>query len=81
MASMPGHASFGYLKKLFPSLFTKCDISSFHCDICELAKIHYTSFPLVLNKSPLPFMVIYFDVWGSISSPNFGWIRLVCYFY
>ena len=33
-----GHASFGYLKKLFPSLFAKSDISGFRCDICELAK-------------------------------------------
>ncbi|WVZ21044.1 hypothetical protein V8G54_008366 [Vigna mungo] len=27
-----GHASFSYLKKLFPLLFTKIDISVFHCD-------------------------------------------------
>ena len=59
-----GHASFGYLKKLFPSLFTKCDVSSLHCDVCELEKSHRTSFPLSLNKSPLPSMVIHFDVCG-----------------
>ncbi|RVW75605.1 Retrovirus-related Pol polyprotein from transposon RE1 [Vitis vinifera] len=46
-----GHASFGYLKKLFPSLFAKSDISGFRCDICELAKSHRVSFPLILNKS------------------------------
>nr|CAN65321.1 hypothetical protein VITISV_028038 [Vitis vinifera] len=51
-----GHASFGYLKKLFPSLFAKSDISYFHCDICELAKSHHASFSLILNKSPLHFM-------------------------
>ncbi|RVW66681.1 Retrovirus-related Pol polyprotein from transposon TNT 1-94 [Vitis vinifera] len=51
-----GHASFGYLKKLFPSLFAKSDISGFRCDICELAKSHRVSFPLILNKSPFPFM-------------------------
>ncbi|KAL5790617.1 hypothetical protein ACOSQ2_005505 [Xanthoceras sorbifolium] len=50
-----GHSSFGYLKKLFPSLFTKCDVSNFRCDICELAKSHRTSFPLSLNKSLVPF--------------------------
>jgi hypothetical protein len=50
-----GHASFGYLKKLFPSLFAKFDISSFHCDVCERAKSHRTSFQVCLNKSPLPF--------------------------
>ena len=57
-----GHASFGYLKKLFPSLFAKSDISYFHCDICELAKSHHASFSLILNKSPLHFMVIHSDV-------------------
>ena len=43
------------LKKLFSSLFTKCDVSSIHCDVCELVKNHHTSVPLSLNKSPLPF--------------------------
>ena len=33
-----GYASFGYLKKLFPSLFANSDISGFRCDICELTK-------------------------------------------
>ena len=28
-----GHASFGYLKKLFPSLLAKSDIFGFRCDI------------------------------------------------
>nr|CAN71679.1 hypothetical protein VITISV_015841 [Vitis vinifera] len=51
-----GHASFGYLKKLFPSLFAKSDISGFRCDICELAKSHRASFPLILNKILFPFM-------------------------
>ena len=57
-----GHAFFGYLKKLFPSLFAKRDISGFRCDICELAKSHRVSFLLILNKSPFPFMVIHSDV-------------------
>ena len=59
-----GHASFGYMKKLFPSLFANFDVSSFKCDVCELAKNHRASFPLTLNKSPVPFMIIHFDVWG-----------------
>ena len=59
-----GHASFGYLKKLFPSLFARSDVSGFCCDICELAKSHRASFLLILNKSPLTFMVIPSDVWG-----------------
>ena len=59
-----GHASFGYMKKLFPSLFANFDVSSFKCDVCELAKIHRASFPLTMNKSPVPFMIIHSNVWG-----------------
>nr|CAN83332.1 hypothetical protein VITISV_025235 [Vitis vinifera] len=70
-----GHASFGYLKKLFPSLFSKSDISGFRCDICELAKSHRVSFPLILNKSPFPFMVIHSDVWGPSKVPSLSGSR------
>ncbi|CAL9005162.1 unnamed protein product [Prunus brigantina] len=35
-----GHASFGYLKKLFPSLFSNLHVSNFQCDTCKLAKSH-----------------------------------------
>ncbi|RVW35673.1 Retrovirus-related Pol polyprotein from transposon TNT 1-94 [Vitis vinifera] len=69
-----GHASFGYLKKLFPSLFAKSDISGFRCDICELAKSHRASFPLILNKS-LSFMVIHSDVWGPSKVPTLSGSR------
>ena len=62
-----GHASFGYLKKLFPSLFTNLDISIFKCDVCELAKSHRASFLLVLNKSPVPS-----DVWRPSKVPTLG---------
>ena len=57
-----GHASFGFLKKLFPSLFAKVDVSSFHCDVCELAKSHRASFLEILNKFPIPFMIIHSNV-------------------
>ena len=70
-----GHASFGYLKKLFRSLFTKCDVSNLHYDVCELAKRHRASFPLFLNKSPLPFMVIHYDVWGLSKIPTLSGSR------
>ena len=56
-------------KKMFPSLFTKCDVSSLHCDVCELTKSHRISFPLSLNKSPLPFMVIHYDMSGLSKVP------------
>ena len=52
------------MKKLFPSLFANFDVSSFQCDVCELAKSHRALFPLTLNKSSVPFMIIYYDVWG-----------------
>lgn len=42
-----GHTSFDYLKKLFPKLFATVDVSSFKCEICELAHSHRVSFPLV----------------------------------
>ena len=70
-----GQASFGYLKKLFPSLFGKSDISGFRCDICELAKSHRASFPLILNKSLFPFMVIHYDVWGPSKVPTLSGSR------
>ena len=52
------------MKKLFPSLFSNFDVSSFQCDVCELEKSHRDSFPLTLKKSPVPFMIIHSDVWG-----------------
>ncbi|KAK2967762.1 hypothetical protein RJ640_029658 [Escallonia rubra] len=70
-----GHASFGYLKKLFPSLFTKYDVSSFQCEVCEFVKSHRVSFPLALNKSPDPFMIIHSDVWGPSKVNSFGGSR------
>ena len=55
------------MKKLFPSLFAKFDVSNFKCDVCELAKSHHASFPLTLNKSPVPFTIIHSDVWGHLN--------------
>ena len=69
------HTSFGYLKKLFPSLFANLDMSVFKCDVCELAKIHRASFPLILNKSPVLFMIIHYDVWGPSKIPTLGGSR------
>ncbi|KAM1195307.1 hypothetical protein ACFX2J_021817 [Malus domestica] len=67
-----GHASFGYLQKLFPSLFGKHDISNLKCGVCEMAKSHRTSFPPSLNKSSIPFMIIHFDVWGPSKTATLG---------
>ncbi|KAM2733441.1 hypothetical protein EV2_036866 [Malus domestica] len=67
-----GHASFGYLHKLFPSLFVKTDVSQFKCDVCEMAKSHRTSFPPSLNKSTVPFMIVHSDVWGPSKVATLG---------
>jgi hypothetical protein len=65
-----GHPSFHYLLKLFPSLFSKVNVSSFHCDSCLLAKHHHTSFHSSFNKSSVPFSIIHSDVWGPFRVTN-----------
>ena len=70
-----GHASFGYLQKLFPSLFVKCDVSSFKCNVCELAHSHRVSFPPSLYKSSVPFMLVHSDVWGPSKIVTLGGAR------
>ena len=57
-----GHPLFGYLKHLFPSLFSSCDESSFKCKTCVMAKSHRTVFPLSNNKAALPFELVHSDV-------------------
>ncbi|KAI5350864.1 hypothetical protein L3X38_003755 [Prunus dulcis] len=70
-----GHASFGYLRKLFSSLFSQLDISSFPCDICELAKSHRVPFPLSSHKSLVPFSLVHSDVWGPAKITTLGEAR------
>ncbi|CAL2271615.1 unnamed protein product [Prunus armeniaca] len=66
-----GQASLGYLKKLFPSLFSSLDVSSFQCDTCELAKSHRVLFRLSSNTSLVSFSLVHSDVWGpaKIATP------------
>ncbi|CAL8995957.1 unnamed protein product, partial [Prunus brigantina] len=70
-----GHPSFGYLKRLFPSLFRSCDESSFKCETCILAKSHRTVFPLSDSKAAKPFDLVHSDVWGParVTSNGFRW--------
>ncbi|KAG6763432.1 hypothetical protein POTOM_030847 [Populus tomentosa] len=49
-----GHASFGYLQKLFPQLFSQLIVSDFKCDVCERAKSHRVSFPISLRTKLEP---------------------------
>lgn len=71
-----GHASFGYLKLLFPDLCSQFAASDFHCETCVLAKSHRISYPLRLNKSSMPFMIVHSDVWGPsrvLTISGFKW--------
>src|SRR5262249_21172300 len=70
-----GHLSFGYLKKLQPSLFLNLHISEFQCDICELAKNHRVPHFPSLNKCSEPFMVIHSDIWGPAKVPSISKAR------
>lgn len=70
-----GHASSGYLKKLFTSLFAELDVSCFLCEVCGMEKCHCASFPLILNPSPTTFMVIHCDVWGPSKVTTMGGSR------
>ena len=65
-----GHPPFSTLKSLFPVLFTKVSAESFHCDVCQFAKHHRTTFPPNGNKSSKPFDLIHSDVWGPSPIPN-----------
>jgi hypothetical protein len=65
-----GHPNFMYLKKMYPNLFINKDISSIQCEICELAKHHRTSFPVVPYKPSHPFSLIHSDLWGPSRIPN-----------
>ncbi|XP_020253462.1 uncharacterized protein LOC109830572 isoform X1 [Asparagus officinalis] len=57
-----GHPSFGYLKKLYPSLFSGCENEDLNCETCIRAKSHRVSFPRSPNKSTIPFALIHSDV-------------------
>jgi hypothetical protein len=59
-----GHPSFGYLRRLFPSLFSGCNLSDFICETCVMAKSHRTTFHLSNSKTNLPFSLVHSDVWG-----------------
>jgi hypothetical protein len=59
-----GHPSFGYLKHLFPDLFSNTMHSNFKCNTCILAKSHRVSYPVSMNKNAIPFALIHSNVWG-----------------
>ena len=67
-----GHPSFSYLKKLYPNLFINKDLSSFHCEICALAKHHKSNYPSRIYTPTSPFTLIHSDIWGPsrVSTSN-----------
>ena len=62
-----GHPSFGYLKILFPSLFTS-NTEPIKCETCIRAKNHRVTFPLKNNKVNFVFSLVHSDVWGLTSN-------------
>ena len=59
-----GHPSFSILKVMLLDLFKRFDMDQFHCDVCELAKHKYVSFPMrnTNTRTSMPFTLIYSDV-------------------
>jgi len=62
-----GHPSFGYLKILFPSLFTS-NTEPIKCKTCIRAKNHRVTFPPNYNRVNYAFSLVHSDVWGP--TPN-----------
>ena len=57
-----GHPPFCMLKSLFPHLFTKVFVDSFHCDVCQFAKSHQATYFLRDIRSVEPFDLVHSDV-------------------
>jgi len=45
------------------------------CDVYTLVKSHRVQFPLSLNKSYVPFMLVHSDVWGLAKIPTMSGAR------
>ena len=52
-----GTSLFWLSKKLFSSLFHKCNISDFVCETCVMAKSHCVVFPLSNKKNRFSFFI------------------------
>ena len=50
---------------MFISAFVRYkNLSSFQCEVCELAKHHRAIFPLQSYKPSKPFSIVHSDIWG-----------------
>ena len=65
-----GHPLFRTIKILFPSLFRKLDVESFHCEVCVLAKHKRLTFSISNTRSLEPFHLIHSDIWCPSPIPN-----------
>ena len=79
MAQKIGTSLISYLRKLFPSSFSKVQVSIFHYNSCVsifhynscvLAK-HHQTFPSSFNKTLVSFSIIHSDVLGSLHVINY----------
>jgi transposase InsO family protein len=74
-----GHPSFGYMRKLSPTLFSDLDNENFVCETCIKAKSHRTTYHLSTNKCLHPFDLVHTDVWGPspiVSKSGYRWFVL-----
>jgi GAG-pre-integrase domain/Integrase core domain len=74
-----GHPSFGYMRKLSPTLFLGLNNEEFICETCIKVKSHRATYHASLNKSVIPFDLVHTDVWGPspiISKSGCRWFIL-----
>ena len=74
-----GHPSFGYMKKMSPTLFLGLENENFICETCIKAKSHRTTYHSSTNKCLYPFDLVHTDVWGPspvISKSGCKWFVL-----
>ena len=60
------------LERLFPHLFKTISISSLWCEQCIYAKNHCVPFKISLNRSPVPFVRVFTDIWGFSTPSTLG---------
>lgn len=58
-----GHTSFGYLRRLFSSLFHDCNLLDFVCENYVMMKSRCIIFSLNNNKVDAYFSLVHLDVW------------------
>ena len=70
-----GHPNFPYLNHVFPFLFCNKKLAHFQCEVSQLAKHHYTSYPSHTYKTSKPFAMTHSDIWGSSCVKNQNGIK------